>query len=97
MTKRANAMMTMKQAIDDFNNTTEMVDDIGAYIEWMAMDICPELFLDAERDAKKREQIRWERETEVWLRNHSNNPEDPNYSEIYSDVFKEMYGVRPRW
>ena len=97
MTKRANAMMTMRQAMDDFNNTKEVVNPMEEYIEAMAWLHCPELFLDADRDKEIREQMRWERETEEWLRNHSNNPADPNYSEIYSDVYKDLYGVRPRW
>ena len=35
--------------------------------------------------------IAWEREAIAWLNSHS--MDDPDYS----DIFKDVYGVRPRW
>lgn len=40
---------------------------------------------------KQEELDKWERDTWEWL----NNPDNYN-SDIYSDVYKDYYGVRPR-
>lgn len=96
MTKRANAMMTMKQAMEDFNNTVEMIE-VDGYVLYMNEWDYSKFLKDYEREQEIRKRIEWENETVEWLRNHSNNPADPNYSEIYSDVYKDLFGIRPRW
>lgn len=47
-----------------------------------------EAFLAEEN--RRREEIEWEEDTRRWLANPANWD-----SEIYSDVYKDLYGVRP--
>lgn len=96
MTRTLNAMETVAMAIADMNNNTPVVDPMDEYIEQMAY-LTQVVDYDGRFDGDLVEQLKWERDTEEWLRKHSNNPSDPNYSEIYSDVFKDLYGFRPRW
>ena len=96
MKRTLNAMETIEMAIADMNNDRPVVDPMDEYIEWMAYAT---QIVDYEGNftGTIADQLRWERDTIEWLSKHSNNPADPNYSEIYSDVFKDLYGVRPRW
>ena len=95
MTRTAERFETVAMAVADMNNTTE-VDLMGDYITYMA-EITQCIDYEGCFYGTLADEMRWERETEEWLSKHSNNPADPNYSEIYSDVFKDLYGFRPRW
>lgn len=46
----------------------------------------------ARREAEERADAEWEEWASAWLRDPANRG-----SENYSDIYKEMYGVRPRW
>lgn len=95
MTRTAERFETVAMAVADMNNTIE-IDPMGDYITYMA-SLTQCFDRDGSFCGTIAEQMRWERETREWLDKHSNNPADPNYSEIYSDVFKDLYGFRPRW
>lgn len=62
-------------------------------LEMVIMDdiILREMALKAEQKAQYEEDLRIERELLKWLATADRN--DPEYSDIYKDV----YGVRPRW
>ena len=96
MTRTLEAAETVKMAVADLNNETPLVDDMGDYIETIAR-LTQVVDWEGNFTGTIADELRWERDTIEWLSKHSNNPADPNYSEIYSDVYKDLYGVRPRW
>ena len=96
MNRSALALETLDEALADMNNDTPMVDDMGAYIEELAR-MTQVVDWEGNFTGTIADELRWRKDTEEWLSKHSNNPDSPNYSEIYSDVFKDMYGFRPRW
>ena len=94
MTRTAERFETVAMAVADMNSTVQPFDfwnDAEHNEELMRYEVA--IADDYDMD----EHAQWERETREWLSNHSNCPTDPNYSEIYSDVFKDLYGFRPRW
>ena len=96
MNRSALTLETLDFALADMNNNTPMVDDMGDYIEQLAY-MTQVVDYDGNFTGTVADQLRWERDTMEWLSKHSNDPADENYSEIYSDVFKDLYGVRPHW
>lgn len=96
MTRTIDAAETVKMAIADLNNDTPLVDTMDDYL-WFLAEATQVVDWYGCFTGPLVDELKWERETEEWLRTHSNDPADPNYSEIYSDVFKDLYGFRPRW
>lgn len=84
--------ITLAEAMADFYNTTEMV-----VMPWEEETAVDNIKTVEEAVEWWEEEERWERETREWLRNHSGNPADPNYDINYSDIYKDLYGFRPRW
>lgn len=83
MTRNMNRMATVAMELDMI-----IMDD--AIITEMALKAEQQAF-EAEQNARYEEDFRIERELIEWLATADRN--DPNYSDIYKDV----YGVRPRW
>ncbi len=96
MTRTLIAAETLNAALADMSNETPMVDDMGEYIEQVAR-MTQAVDWEGNFTGTIADELRWRRDTEEWLNKHSNNPANPNYSEIYSDVFKDLWGFRPRW
>ncbi len=96
MTRTIAAAETVSMAISDLNNDTPLVDTMDEYL-WFLAESTQVVDWDGYFTGTIADEWRWERDTAKWLSEHSNDPADPNYSEIYSDVFKDLYGVRPRW
>ena len=92
MTRTMMKMETVEEIINAEYNSAEPYD-VWQYTEEEAYYYLPIEeqyalgFIDDEQ--------KWEAETREWLWEHSNVPSSPYYSEIYSDVFKDLYGFRP--
>lgn len=93
-----NNKMMMVAEMREFNNEKELVV--------MSWELEGEFFdgntayaniWDDEMDSYYDVDEQWEHETAQWLREHSGNPDAPNYDINYSDIYKELYGFRPRW
>ena len=81
----------------DIYLTTEQRDLLTALHKDSAVlwyrDVYDYALLEAcERVRDEREELQWEQETFLWLQDPKNRD-----SEIYSDVFKDFYGFRPRF
>ena len=86
MTRTAKRFETVAMAVADMNSMVQPFDfwnDTEHNEELMRYEVA---IADEYDDSN-----------EAWLRRHSNDPADPNYSPIYSDIFKDVYGIRPRW
>ena len=105
MTRTLEAAETVKVAVADLNSKVEAFDfwTVEHNEAWKRYEVAVNDdydfgYDDDDDDYEHTAEYRaWKRDTERWLREHSNDPADPNYSEIYSDVYKDLYGVRPRW